>query len=153
MSSTNILLSAMQIKRLFQKIKSPSGVIFLLNKLDTDKGLNLPQEVIDLLDEFKILFPKDLPSQLPLLQGIEHAIDLIPSTLPIARAPYHLNFQELQELIQQLEDLLAKGFIHPSKSPFGAPILFVTKKDGTKRMCVDYWALNKATIKNRYPLP
>jgi hypothetical protein len=91
-------------------------------------------------------------SQLPPSQGIEHAIYLIPSTLPIAKAPYHLNFQELQELKQQLEDLLEKEFIRPSKSPFGAHVLFVIKKDGTKRMCIDYRALNKATIKNRYPL-
>jgi hypothetical protein len=62
-----------------------------------DKDPNLPQEVIDLLDEFKILFPKDLPNQLPPSRGIEHAIDLIPGTLLIAKAPYRLNFQELQE--------------------------------------------------------
>ena len=137
-SNANVLLSNMQIKCLVQKIKSPSGVIFLLNKLDMDKDPNLSQEVIDLLDEFKILFPKDLPSQLPPLRGIEYAIDLIPRTLSIAKAPYRLNFQELQELKHQLEDLLEKGFIRPSKSSFGALVLFVTKKDGTKRMYVDY---------------
>jgi hypothetical protein len=76
-SSAIVLLSTMQIKCLVQKKKSPSGVIFLLDKLNMDKDPNLPQELIDLLDEFKILFPKDLPSHLPPSRGTEHAIDLI----------------------------------------------------------------------------
>jgi hypothetical protein len=64
-----------------------------------------------------------------------------------------MSHEELKELKVQLEELLAKGYIKPSKSPYGAPVLFVHKKDGTLRMCVDYRALNKATVKNRYPLP
>jgi hypothetical protein len=72
---------------------------------------------------------------------------------PPAKAPYRMNHEELKELKVQLEELLAKGYIKPSKSPYGAPVLFVHKKDGTLRMCVDYRSLNKATVKNRYPLP
>jgi hypothetical protein len=77
----------------------------------------------------------------------------MPGVAPPTKAPYRMNHEELKELKVQLEELLIKGYIKPSKSPYGAPILFVHKKDGTLRMCVDYRALNKATVKNRYPLP
>ncbi len=77
----------------------------------------------------------------------------MPGVAPPAKAPYRMSHEELKELKVQLEELLAKGYIKPNKSPYGAPILFVHKKDGTLRMCVDYRALNKATVKNWYPLP
>src|SRR4051812_1392865 len=80
-------------------------------------------------------------------------VDLMPGTTPISRRPYKMAPRELAELKIQLEALLAKGFIRPNSSPWGCPILFVTKKDGTERMCVDYRPLNLATIKNKYPLP
>jgi hypothetical protein len=72
---------------------------------------------------------------------------------PPAKAPYRMNHEELKELKVQLEELLTKGYIKPSKSPYGAPVLFVQKKDGTLRMCVDYKTVNKVMVKNRYPLP
>jgi hypothetical protein len=72
---------------------------------------------------------------------------------PPAKAPYRMSHEELEELKVQLEDLLAKGYIKPNKSPYGAPVLFVHKTDGTLRMYVDYRALNKATVKNQYLLP
>jgi hypothetical protein len=78
-------------------------------------------------------------------------MEVMPGVAPPAKAPYRMSHEELKELKVQLEKLLAKGYIKPSKSPYGA--LFVHKKDGTLRMCVDYRALNKATMKNRYPLP
>src|SRR3954462_8215 len=84
---------------------------------------------------------------------VEFIVDLIPSTIPISRRPYRMAPHELAELKAQLEVSLAKGFIHPSSSPWGFPVLFATKKDGTERMCVDYRPLNQATIKNKYPLP
>jgi hypothetical protein len=84
---------------------------------------------------------------------VDHAIDLIPGTEPPSRSIYRLSFEETNELKRQLDELLEKGYIRPSVSPFGAPVLFVHKKDGTLRLCIDYRALNKATIKNRYPLP
>jgi hypothetical protein len=77
----------------------------------------------------------------------------MPGMAPPAKAPYRMSHEELKDVKVQLEELLAKGYIKPSKSPYGAPVLFVHKKDGTLRMCVDYRALNKVTMKNRYPLP
>ena len=80
-------------------------------------------------------------------------IDLLPGTNPISIALYRMAPTELKELKEQLQELLDKGFIRPSSSQWGAPVLFVKKKDGTMRMCIDYRQLNKVTIKNRYPLP
>nr|GEU48094.1 putative reverse transcriptase domain-containing protein [Tanacetum cinerariifolium] len=97
------------------------------------------------------LFPKDLPG-LPLTRQVEFQIDLIPGAVPVARAPYRLAPSEMKELSDQLKELSDKGFIRPSSSPWGAPVLFVKKKDGSFRMCIDYRELNKLTMKNRYPL-
>ncbi|GJY42612.1 putative reverse transcriptase domain-containing protein [Tanacetum coccineum] len=80
-------------------------------------------------------------------------IDLIPGAAPVARAPYRLAPSEMKELSEQLQELSDKGFIRPSSSLWGAPVLFVKKKDGSFRMCIDYQELNKLTVKNRYPLP
>ena len=77
----------------------------------------------------------------------------MPGATPVSRAPYRMSLPELMELKMQLQELLDKGYIRPSVSPWGAPVLFVKKKDGTFRMCIDYRQLNKLTIKNRYPLP
>jgi hypothetical protein len=80
-------------------------------------------------------------------------IDLIPGTAPIAQRPYHMNPQELEELKKQLANMLSKGLICPSASPWGSPVLFVDKRDGTIRLCVDFCKLNEVTIKNKYQLP
>ncbi|GJU42681.1 putative reverse transcriptase domain-containing protein [Tanacetum coccineum] len=98
------------------------------------------------------VFPEDLPG-LPPVHHVEFQIDLIPRATPVARAPYRLAPSEMQELSNQLQELADQGFIRPSTSPWGAPVLFVKKKDGSFRMCIDYRELNKLTIKNRYPLP
>ncbi|GKB03578.1 reverse transcriptase domain-containing protein [Tanacetum coccineum] len=90
---------------------------------------------------------------LPPTRQVEFQIDLVPGAAPVARAPYRLAPSELQELSTQLQELSDKGFIRPSSSPWGAPVLFVKKKDGSFRMCIDYRELNKLTVKNRYPLP
>ena len=84
---------------------------------------------------------------------MEFSIELEPSTAPISRRPYRMAPKELAKMKKQLEELLEKGFIHPSFSPWGCPANFVKKKDGTLRMCVDYHPLNAVTIKNKYPLP
>ena len=84
---------------------------------------------------------------------MDFCIDLVLRAAPISRAPYLLAPAKLKELKTQLEDLLEKGYIGPSTSPWGAPVLFVKKKDGTLRLCIDYQELNKITVKNRYPLP
>ncbi|KAA0060263.1 ty3-gypsy retrotransposon protein [Cucumis melo var. makuwa] len=90
---------------------------------------------------------------LPPHREIKFAIELEPGTVPIFRAPYRMAPAELKELKVQLQELLDKGFIRPSVSPWGAPVLFVKKKDGSMRLCIDYRELNKVTVKNRYPLP
>ncbi|WVZ52239.1 hypothetical protein U9M48_003321 [Paspalum notatum var. saurae] len=90
---------------------------------------------------------------LPPDRAVEFAIDLVPGTVPIAKAPYRMSGKEYDELKKQLDELLEKGFIRCSVSPWGAPVLFVNKKDGTLRLCVDYRKLNAVTIKNKYPLP
>ncbi|GJY51085.1 putative reverse transcriptase domain-containing protein [Tanacetum coccineum] len=92
-------------------------------------------------------------SGLPPTRQVEFQIDLVPGAAPVARAPYRLAPSEMKELSEQLKELSDKGFIRPSSSPWGAPVLFVKKKDGSFRMCIDYRELNKLTVKNRYPLP
>ncbi|KAL1925478.1 uncharacterized protein VTP21DRAFT_361 [Calcarisporiella thermophila] len=112
-----------------------------------------PPEIQSLLNEFKDVFPESLPAGLPPQREVDHRIELIPGSEPPARAPYRMSQPELQELKRQIDELLEKEFIKPSTSPYGASVLFAPKRDGTLRLCTDYRALNKATIKNRYPLP
>ncbi|GKC00643.1 putative reverse transcriptase domain-containing protein, partial [Tanacetum coccineum] len=102
--------------------------------------------------EFPEVFPEDLPGFPPARQ-VEFQIDLVPGAAPVARALYRLAPAEMQELSTQLQELSDRGFIRPSSSPWGAPVLFVKKKDGSFRMCINYRELNKQTVKNRYPLP
>ncbi|GJS49337.1 putative reverse transcriptase domain-containing protein [Tanacetum coccineum] len=109
-------------------------------------------EDVPVIQDFPEVFPEDLPG-LPPPRQVEFRIDLIPGAAPVARAPYRLAPSEMKELSKQLQELSEKGFIRPSSSPWGAPVLFVKKKDGSFRMCIDYRELNKLTIKNRYPLP
>jgi hypothetical protein len=97
--------------------------------------------------------PKELPDELPSRKRVDHAIEVMSGVTPLAKAPYRMSHEELKELKVQLEEFLAKGYIKPTKSPYGAPILFVHKKNGMLKMFVDYRALNKVTVKNRYPLP
>ncbi|KAI3711964.1 hypothetical protein L1987_70513 [Smallanthus sonchifolius] len=107
---------------------------------------------IPIVHDYPEVFPEDLPG-LPPSRQVEFRIDLVSDAAPIARSPYRLAPSELQELSNQLQELLEKGFIRPSFSPWGSPDMFVKKKDGSFRMCIDYRELNKLTIKNRYPLP
>ncbi|GJT52477.1 putative reverse transcriptase domain-containing protein [Tanacetum coccineum] len=109
-------------------------------------------EDVPVICEFPDVFPEDLPG-LPPSRQVEFVIELVPGAAPVARAPYRLAPSEMKELAKQLQELSDKGFIRPSSSPWGAPVLFVKKKDGSFRMCIDYRELNKLTIKNRYPLP
>ena len=102
--------------------------------------------------EFEDVFPEDLPG-LPPEREVEFGIDLVPGTTPISKAPYRAAPMVLKALKVELDDLLKKGFIRPSISPWGASVLFVEKKDGSLRMCIDYRELNDVTVKNKYPLP
>jgi hypothetical protein len=113
---------------------------------------SLAVEGISVVEEFMDVFPEELLG-MPLEKEVEFYIDPLPSTAPIAKRPYRMAPTELAELKLQIVDLQQKGFIHPSSSPWGAPVLFVTKKDGSMRMCIDYRSLNEVTIKNKYPLP
>ncbi|GKD04769.1 putative reverse transcriptase domain-containing protein [Tanacetum coccineum] len=107
---------------------------------------------IPVVREFLGVFLEDL-SGLPPSREVEFCIDLIPGAMPVAKSPNRLAPTKMQELSNQLKELQEKGFIRPSSSPWGAPVLFVKKKDGSFRMFIDYRELNKLTIKNRYPLP
>ncbi|GKB99171.1 putative reverse transcriptase domain-containing protein, partial [Tanacetum coccineum] len=122
------------------------------SKKADDKSKEKRLEDVPIVREFTEVFPKDLPG-LPPARQVEFRIDLVLDAAPVARAPYQLAPAEMQELSTQLQELSNRGFIRPSSSPWGAPVLFVKKKDGSFRMCIDYRELNKLTVKNRYPLP
>eukprot|EP00253_Pinus_taeda_P018941 PITA_18941 len=107
---------------------------------------------IPVVQEFADVFPEEVPG-LPPKRDIDFTIELIPGVAPVSRAPYRMSLPELTELKMQLQELLDKQYIRPSVSPWGAPLLFVKKKDGTLCMCIDYRQLNKLTVKNKYPLP
>eukprot|EP00253_Pinus_taeda_P013560 PITA_13560 len=115
-----------------------------------DKSASLNN--IPVIQEFTDVFPEEIPG-LPSRRNIDFTIELVPGAAPVSRAPYRMSVPELTELKMQLQELLEKNYIRPSVSPWGAPVLFVKKKDGTLRMCIDYRQLNKLTIKNKYPLP
>ena len=102
--------------------------------------------------DFLDVFPDDIPG-LPPEREIDFPIDLVPGTAPISLPTYRMAPTELKELKTQLQELVDRGFIRPSNSPCGAPMLFVKMKDGTWRLCIDYRQLNKVTIRNKYTLP
>jgi hypothetical protein len=118
-----------------------------VNQLDASQGLEVP-----VVNEFPDVFPKEL-SGMPPDRDIEFVIELKSGTALIYKAPFRMTNPELAELKEHIKELLGKGFIHPSPSPWGAPVIFVPKKDGTQRLCVDYHALNEITVKNKYSLP
>ncbi|GJR32613.1 putative reverse transcriptase domain-containing protein [Tanacetum coccineum] len=118
-------------------------------KKTNDKSEGKRLEDVPIVQDFLKVFPEDL-LDLPLTRQVEFHIDLIPGATPIARAPYRLAPFEMKESSDQIQELSDKGFIMPSSSPRGAPVLFVKKKDGSFRMCIDYRELNKLTVKNRY---
>ncbi|KAJ0752567.1 putative nucleotidyltransferase, Ribonuclease H [Helianthus annuus] len=141
------LMSCTQARKYLRK-----NYVAFLAHVTADKGKGKSIQDIPVVRDYQELFPEELPG-LPPARQVEFRIDLVPGANPIARAPYRLAPSEMQELSKQLQELSDKGFIRPSFSPWGAPVLFVKKKDGSFRMCIDYRELNKLTIKNRYPLP
>ncbi|KAK8948495.1 hypothetical protein KSP39_PZI006255 [Platanthera zijinensis] len=141
------VLSAVCVQRLFLS----DCCVCLVSAVGT--VVSVPRlEEIPIVCGFTDVFPDDIPG-IPPERDVEFVIDLEPGTRPIAKVPYRMAPRELEELRIQLDELLAKGFIRQSSSPWGAPVLFVKKKDGSMRLCIDYRELNKVTIKNRYPLP
>jgi hypothetical protein len=119
----------------------------VLNHLDAASTMD-----IRTVSEFLDVFPEELPG-MPPDREIEFVIELVPGTAPIFKRPYRMVANQLAELKEQLQELLDKGYIRPSASPWGPPVIFVLKKDGMQRMCIDYHSLNEVTIKNMYPLP
>jgi hypothetical protein len=105
-----------------------------------------------ILREYIDVFPEEVPG-LPPRRDIDFSIELASGAVPVSRTPYWMSTPELVELKMQLKEMMDKGYIRPSMSSWGAPVLFVKKKDGTLRLCIDYRQLNKVTIKNKYPLP
>ena len=112
-----------------------------------------PKVLQNLLDEYKDLFPEALPAGLPPDRGVSLTIPLEEGTKPIKRPAFRYSPREMKEIEEQVKYLLERGLITKSNSPFGAPVLFVPKPNGTLRMCIDYRALNKATVKNKWPIP
>ena len=141
------LISAISARWLLQK--GCKG--YLAHVVDT-RSNEVRLEDVPVVREFLDVFPDDLPG-LPPERETDFPIDLVPGTTPISLPPYRMAPAELKELKAQLQELVDGGFIRPSISPWGAPVLFVNKKDGTWRSCVDYRQLNKVTIRNKYPLP
>jgi hypothetical protein len=118
-----------------------------VNQLDASQGSEVP-----VVNEILDVFYEEL-SGMPLDRDIEFVIESKPGTAPIYKTPVRITTPELAELKEHIKELLEKGFIYPSSSPWGAPVIFVLKKDDTQRLCMDYHALNEVTIKNKYPLP
>ena len=130
---------------------SKGCLAFLANlRDDTSKVPSI--ESVSIVREFLDVFPADL-SGMPPDRDINFCIDHVTGTFPISIPPYRMAPAELRELKAQLQELLGRGFIRPSASPWGAPVLFVKKRDGSFRMCIDCRQLNKVTTKNKYPLP
>ncbi|GKC46411.1 putative reverse transcriptase domain-containing protein, partial [Tanacetum coccineum] len=145
----NAMPSSCVVKR--RKYIERGSQLFLAQVAEKEPSKKQLQDV-PVIHNFPKVFPDDLPG-LPPPRQVEFRIELVPRVAPVTRAPYRLAPSKLKELSDQLKELLEKGFIRPSSSTWGAPVLFVKKKDGSFRMCIDYCELNKLTVKNRYPLP
>lgn len=168
------LLNSIQIKRAVRKgckafvvYVSKCGEPMIASAIDRSNDMQLdvetneePKEITQapkdfhyILKNYEDVFPAKLPNGVPPKREITHPIQLEPGSKPMLRPMYRLSPKETEDMERQVTELLEMGFIKPSSSPYGAPVIFVTKKDGTLRMCVDYRALNKVTVKNKYPMP
>jgi hypothetical protein len=148
------MVSAIQMKREVQKGED-MYLVLIQDAVEhtSDSKATISGDAAAIISEYKDVFPDELPSHLPPVREIDHRIELEPGQNPPSKPTYRMSQPEMDELKKQLVELLDKGYIRESKSPYGAPVLFVKKKDGSMRMCIDYRALNKITIKNKYPLP
>ncbi|GJP58391.1 hypothetical protein CLOP_g23643, partial [Closterium sp. NIES-67] len=135
--------------------RTNTGFLAIATEVENDgeKASETPEKIKELLKEFQDILPDDLPNELPPYRTHQHEIVEEPGSKTTFRSPYRLSPMELTGMKKQIEYLLAKGLIRPSTSPYGAPVLFTPKPDGSLRMCIDYRALNKQTIKNKYPIP
>lgn len=151
------MLSAISLEKSLKK-KKPGHDMFMAAMIG-DWGESapidesLPDEIKGVLEDFADVMPAKLPDRLPPRRAVDHKIKLLPGSKPPALRPYRLSQVELAELKRQLEELVSMGYMRPSHSPYGASALFERKPNGELRMCLDYRALNKQTVRNRYPLP
>ncbi|GJP64913.1 hypothetical protein CLOP_g21849 [Closterium sp. NIES-67] len=150
-------LSSLETLARFEKDvkRTDTGFLAIATEVENDRERTSepPGKIKELLKEFQDILPDDLPNELPPYRTHQHEIVEEPGSKPTFRAPYRLSPTELTDMKKQIEYLLAKGLIRPSTSPYSAPVLFTPKPDGSLRMCIDYRALNKQTIKNKYPIP
>jgi hypothetical protein len=142
-------LEGKEMKFIVEPVVTAKGVANCakLNQLDASQGSKVP-----MVNEFPDVFPEELPG-MPPDRDIEFVIELKSGTTSIYKTPYRMTTLGLVELKEHIKELLEKGFIHPSSSPWGAPVIFVPKKDDSQRLCMDYLAMNEVTVKNKYPLP
>ena len=143
----NSIMTAMKVSKMLWKLYQ-GYLVYAIEVRDSCSRL----KDIPVVREFSDVFPDDLPG-IPPDREIDFQIKLTLGTKPISKAPYRMAPLELKELKVQMEELVSKGFVRPSTSPWGALVLFVKKKDGSLRLCIDYRELNKVTIQNQYSLP
>jgi hypothetical protein len=141
-------ISALQMRKYCKK----GCPLYEIQVLKTIEGAKPSLDDHTILRECRDVFPEEV-SGLPPRRDIDFSIELALGAVSVSRKPYRMSKPELVELKLQLKEMMDKGYIRPSVSPWGAPVLFVKKKDGTLRLCIDYRQLNKVTIKNKYPLP
>ncbi|XP_073121966.1 uncharacterized protein [Henckelia pumila] len=148
-SGASHIISYVRAKKLLHK-GCQSFLASLVVAVDEPSSRSITD--VEIVCDFLDVFPDDVVG-IPLVREVEFSIELLPGTVPISKALYHLAPTEMIELTDQIQELLKKGFIRPSVSPWGAPVLFVKKKDGSMRLCIDYRELNRVTVKNKYLLP
>jgi hypothetical protein len=141
-------ISALQMRKYCRK----GCPLYAIQVLKTIEGHKPSPDDHPILRKYRDVFPEEVPG-LPPRRDIAFSIELAPGAVLVSKTPYRMSTPELVELKLQLKEMMDKGYIQPSVSPWGAPVLFVKKKDGTLRPCIDYRQLNKVTIKNKYPLP
>ncbi|XP_075079357.1 uncharacterized protein LOC107827306 [Nicotiana tabacum] len=144
-------ISALQLKKGVKRNEPTFLAILCIEDVECSSG-PIPEPVKELLLEFEDVMPQDMPKRLPPRRTVDYEIELVPGAKPPARAPYRMSQPELTELRRQLTKMLDTGIIVSSKSPYGSPVLFQKKHDGSLRLCVDYRDLNKITVKNKYPI-
>nr|XP_016472666.1 PREDICTED: uncharacterized protein LOC107794665 [Nicotiana tabacum] len=145
-------ISALQLKKGVKRNEPTFLATLCIEDIERSSG-PIPKPVKEILLEFEDVMPQDMPKRLPPRCTVDHEIELVPGAKPPARVPYRMSQPELTELRRQLTEMLDTWIIVPSKSPYESPVLFQKKHDGSLRLCVDYQALNKIIVKNKYPIP
>jgi hypothetical protein len=141
-------ISALQMRKYCRK----GCPLYAIQVLKTIEGTKPSPDDHPILREYIDVFSEEVPG-LPPRRDIDFSIELAPGVVSVSRTPYRMSIPELVELKLKFKEMMGNGYIRPNVSPCGAPVLFVKKKDGTLRLCIDYRQLNKVTIKNKYPLP